>query len=305
MISHVHPTDLSGGCVLTLGSFDGLHLGHNELLVRTRWAANAKGLPAVMVTFDPHPREVLSDAHASLLTTVPERVARAVVAEMDGVSVVAFTKELAALSAAEFLHNVLLDGMNMRGMILGHDHRFGKGRTGDEAFLLDKSKDHGFDVSSVEAVRDAHGVISSSRVRVSLSLGRVEEAARLLGHRYAQVGTVVHGEQRGRLLGYPTANLAPDDHRKVIPGRGVYAVWVHLDDGSVHRGMMNIGVRPTFDTEGLHLEVHLIDFNGDLYGREVRVEYVARIRDEQKFDGVDALVRQLNRDRVRCRAALR
>lgn len=305
MITHVHPTDLSKGCVLTSGSFDGLHLGHQELLARTQRSARHLGLPAVMVTFDPHPREVLSDAHASLLTTVPERVARAVALGMDGVSVVAFTKDVAALSAQEFLQTVLLEGMNMRGMILGHDHRFGKGRSGNESFLLGQSLKDGFDVASVDAVVDNHGIISSSRVRVSLSQGRVEDAARLLGHRYAQLATVVHGEQRGRLLGYPTANLKPDDHRKVIPGRGVYAVWVHLDDGSVHRGMMNIGVRPTFDAEDLHLEVHVIDFAGDLYGREVRVEYVARIRDEQKFDGVDALVRQLNRDRVRCRAALR
>lgn len=305
MISHVHPTDLSKGCVLTLGSFDGLHLGHRELLERTKRAARRHGVPAVMVTFDPHPREVLSDAHASLLTTVPERVDRAVASGMDGVSVVAFTKDVAALSAQDFLQSVLLDGMRMRGIILGHDHRFGKGRSGDEAFLKSESLKAGFDVLSVDAVMDGHGFISSSRVRVSLSQGRVEEAARLLGHRYAQRGTVIRGEQRGRLLGYPTANLQPDDHRKVVPGRGVYAVRVHLDDASVHTGMMNIGVRPTFDAEGLHLEVHLIDFAGDLYGREVRVEYVARIRDEQKFEGVDALVRQLNQDRVRCRAALR
>lgn len=305
MITHVCPVDLSRGCVLTLGSFDGLHVGHHELLQQTIRTARSAGLPAVMVTFDPHPREVLSDAHASLLTTVSERTERAMQAGMDGVSVVAFTRNIADLSAEAFLDSVLMEGMRMRGMILGHDHRFGKGRSGDEAMLRAAAPEHGFSVVSVPAVQDAHGVISSSRVRVALSQGRVEEAARLLGHRYSQSGIVVHGEGRGRTIGFPTANIVPDEIRKVVPGRGVYAVRVRLDDGSIHRGMMNIGSRPTFDGVGLHLEVFLLDFEGDLYGREVRVEYVVRIRDERKFDGIEALVRQLNRDRVRCRAALR
>lgn len=304
IVQHPLPVDLANGCVLTPGSFDGLHLGHRTLLQRTRSMARSQSLPAIMVTFHPHPREVLTGRHVPVLTTVAERTEQARLLGMDGVSVVQFTTEIAALDPAAFVHRVLVAEFNLKGIVVGHDHRFGQGRSGDEALLRSLGSEFGFLVESVNAVELSGSSVSSSRIRVALGMGDVIEAQRLLGYPYGMEGTVVHGAGRGKSIGFPTANLILEDERKVIPERGVYAVRVRLDDGSSHGGMMNIGTRPTFDGSGLHLEVHILDYDGDLYGREVRVEFVQRIRSERKFEGPDALVAQLYEDRKRCRAAL-
>ncbi|MEQ9103593.1 MAG: bifunctional riboflavin kinase/FAD synthetase [Rhodothermales bacterium] len=302
---HTVEADLKSGCIVTMGSFDGLHLGHQTLLEATRKEAERRGLPAVMVTFDPHPREVLTGRRASLLTTVAERSRLARQFGMDGVSVLAFTSDVAALDPDVFVRRVLLDGLNMKGTVVGHDHHFGRGRTGNVVVLRELSADLGFEVTALPALTTDGQVISSSRIRVALGMGDVHDANDLLGYAYGLTGTVVHGAGRGRTIGFPTANLQSEDERKVVPDRGVYAVHVYLDDGSVHDGMMNIGYRPTFGGTGMHLEVNILDWSGDLYGREVRVEYAQRIRSERKFDGIEALVAQLNEDRERCRAALR
>lgn len=302
---HMVVANLSAGCILTIGSFDGLHRGHQTLLEATRKEAGRRGLPAVMVTFNPHPREVLSGRRASLLTTPSERSRLAHGFGMDGVSVLTFTHDVASLEPEAFVRRVLLDGLNMKGVVVGHDHHFGRDRAGTVELLRALSNDLGFEVTTLPALSDDGQVISSSRIRVALGLGDVAGAKELLGYAYGLTGTVVHGAGRGRSIGFPTANLQPEDERKVVPDRGVYAVRAGLDDGSWHAAMMNIGYRPTFGGTGLHLEVHLLDWDGNLYGREVRVEYAERIRSEQKFEGVDALITQLNADRERCRAALK
>lgn len=305
VFSHSVEVDLSEGCVLTIGSFDGLHRGHQTLLETTRQEAGRRKLPSVMVTFNPHPREVISDRRASLLTTIQERSRMAHHFGMDMVSVLTFTEDIARLDPESFVQHVLLDGLNMKGAVVGHDHQFGCDRAGTVAVLRELSVRFGFEVTALPALSDDGKAISSSRIRVLLGLGDIPGANALLGYPYNLTGTVVHGAGRGKSIGFPTANLQPEDDRKVIPDQGVYAVRVRLDDGSQHDGMMNIGYRPTFGGTGLHLEVHILDWDGDLYGREVKVEYVDRIRSERKFDGIDALVRQLNADRERCRAALR
>jgi riboflavin kinase/FMN adenylyltransferase len=302
---HTVEADLQSGCIVTMGSFDGLHKGHQTLLEATCQEAGRRGLPGVLVTFDPHPREVLTGRRASLLTTVSERSRVARAFGMDGVSVLLFTPEVAALDPEAFVRQVLLEGLNMKGAVVGHDHHFGRDRTGNVDVLRELSADLGFEVTALPAFSHEGQVVSSSRIRVALGMGDVQSANAMLGYAYGLTGTVVHGAGRGRTIGFPTANLKPEDERKVIPDRGVYAVRVHLEDGSVHDGMMNIGYRPTFGGTGMHLEVNILDWSGDLYGREVRVEYAERIRSEQKFDGIEALVAQLNLDRERCRAALR
>lgn len=307
MIRFIHgsPEMLSAGCVLSIGSFDGVHAGHQGILDQMASMGREAGLPLLVVTFDPHPRTVLTGEPERRLTSLPER---SLLLQSLGVPVFAaieFTRELSGMDPTAFVEDVLLDTLRAKGIVLGHDHRFGKDRKGDARLLAALSSRHVFRFSEVGPIEIEGSPVSSSRIRMMLEDGNVDGACKLLGRFHAVSGTVVHGAGRGRTIGVPTANLVPEDESKLVPARGVYAVRVHLpDDATPRAGMMNIGHRPTFGGTGIHLEVNVLDWSGDLYGREVRVEFVERVRDEQKFDGVEALIRQLNADRDRCRTLL-
>jgi len=294
----------SEGTVVTVGSFDGVHRGHEAVLREIAARARSAGRHSVLVTFDPHPMAVVNPAAAPpLLTTGPER--REILAQtgLDYALLLHFDRALAAMAPEEFVRRVLVRGCGMRELVIGHDHGFGRGRQGDVDLLRRLGGELGFAVDEVPALEvDGHPV-SSTRVRRAVAGGDLALAARLLGRRYFATGRVEAGDGRGRTIGFPTANLAGVPGRKLLPPDGVYAVRVEWRGGQAD-GMTNLGGRPTFQQAGRALEVHLLDFEGNLYGEWLKLEWVARLRDVRRFPSADALREQLVRDRTSARAAL-
>ena len=295
---------LVDGAVITVGTFDGVHLGHRDLLARVADRAARRGLPALLVTFDPHPLEVVNPSAAPLLlTTIAEKLELVAESGLDYAVVVPFTPALASLDPAAFVERLLLDRYCVRELLIGHDHGFGRGRAGDIHMLRELGRRHDFAVDVVDAVALDGVPVSSSAIRRAVSYGDLDAASKMLGRRYAFSGRVVHGNERGRLLGFPTLNIALTSARKLLPPAGVYAVLLQSERGSFG-GMMNLGPRPTFGDSRLSLEVHLFDMSGDWYDTMVRVEFVERLRDVVRFESPEALVAQLRADERAARAAL-
>jgi riboflavin kinase/FMN adenylyltransferase len=294
------------GTVATVGTFDGVHLGHQDVLRRLAARARASGLRSVLVTFAGHPLELIRPEAAPLqLTPGREKLEAIAGTEIDYVAVLPFTPALAALAADEFVDRVLLDRLRMRALFVGHDHGFGRNRSGDAATLQALGAERGFAVDVISPVTvDGGATASSTAVRRAVTEGAFDVAAAMLGRSYSAMGRVVRGEARGRLLGYPTLNVALPEPRKLLPPEGVYAVQVRTPIGDFG-GMLNLGGRPTFGDERLSIEAHLFDASGDWYGATVRVDFVRRLRDVRRFDSVEALVAQLRQDEAGARAALR
>ena len=295
---------LPNGSTVTVGSFDGVHLGHQAVLREIDRRARAAGRASVLVTFDPHPLEVVNPGAAPpLLTTGPERLEVLALSPLDYVLLVRFDRHLAGLTPEEFVQEVLLERCSLRELVIGHDHGFGRGRSGDVETLRHLGASHGFEVDVVPPVDFGGQHVSSSRIRRAVAGGDLTTAGAMLGRRYGVVGPVGEGERRGRLLGVPTINLFELSPRKLLPPDGVYAVRVEWRGGSAG-GMMNQGPRPTFQDGRRILEAHIFDFEGDLYGEWVRIEWIERLRDIQRFGSVEQLKQQLERDRARAVAAL-
>jgi riboflavin kinase / FMN adenylyltransferase len=295
---------LPNGSTVTVGSFDGVHLGHEAVLREIARRAEAAGRASVLVTFEPHPLEVVNpQAAPPLLTTDVER--REILAQLplDYVLFLRFDRRLASLTPEEFVEQVLIERCHVRELVIGHDHGFGRGRSGDVETLRRLGAERGFDVDVVEVVDVGEQHVSSSRIRRAVAGGDLTTAARMLGRPYQVSGRVGQGERRGRLLGIPTINLTDVPPQKLLPPDGVYAVRVEWRGGRAG-GMMNQGPRPTFGDGRRILEAHLLDFDGDLYGEWVRIEWVERLRDIERFGSVEALQQQLERDRTRARAVL-
>ncbi|HEU4648980.1 MAG TPA: bifunctional riboflavin kinase/FAD synthetase [Gemmatimonadales bacterium] len=295
---------LPNGAVVTVGSFDGVHLGHQAVLAEVARRAHAAGRASVLVTFEPHPLAVVNPGAAPpLLTTAPER--REILAQLplDYGLFLRFDRRLASLSPEEFVREVLLDRCRMRELVFGYDHGFGRGRSGDVETLRRLGAALGFAVDAVAPVDVAGEPVSSGRIRRAVAGGDLATAARLLGRPYAVSGRVTTGERRGRLLGVPTINLGDVPPAKLLPPDGVYAVWVEWRGGRAG-GMMNQGPKPTFQDGRRTLEAHLFGFEGDLYDEWVRIEWVERLRDVRRFAGVEQLQEQLERDRARAQAVL-
>ena len=283
------------GTALTVGSFDGVHRGHQAVLAELARRARAAGLGSVVVSFEPHPLEVVNPSAAPRLLTLTDEKRELLAAAVERVEFLPFTQALAALDAEQFTREVLVGRFGVRQLVVGYDHGFGRGRSGDVALLRRLGTLCGFDVTAVEAVPDGGQPISSTLIRAAVAHGDLAAAERWLGRPYSTRGVVERGLGRGRTLGIPTINLAPPDPRKLLPPDGVYAVrveWRRVRYG----GMMNQGARPTFGIAERALEIHLFDFDEDLYGEAVTVEWVRRLRDVQTFPSRDALVEQLARD---------
>ncbi|MDQ6635328.1 MAG: bifunctional riboflavin kinase/FAD synthetase [Gemmatimonadota bacterium] len=293
------------GTVLTVGTFDGVHRGHLDVLARLVEHARRLGHPSLLVTFEPHPLEVLNPPAAPmLLTTREEKLALLDETGLDYVAIVPFTSELAAQSAEEFVDQVLRERFRLAKLLIGHDHGFGRGREGDVDTLRTLGADRGFGVEVFPpVVTDTGEAVSSSRIRRALAAGDLAGAAASLGREYGVSGRVVPGEARGRGLGFPTINVLPGSPRKLLPPDGVYAVEVRTTSGR-YGGMMNLGGRPTFGDDRRTIEAHLFDVTGDFYGDEVQLAFVRRLRDTMKFDGVEALRAQLATDERDARSAL-
>lgn len=294
-----HNLDAKGrGCVATLGNLDGLHLGHQALLAGARQKAEALGLPAVAVTFEPLPREYFAKLNQQplqpRLTRLRDKVALFAQQQVDRLVCLHFNQALRQLSADAFVKRVLVSGLGVRYLVVGDDFRFGCDRKGDFALLQSMGATHGFDVANIHTLEIDGQRVSSSRIRELLAANQLDEAARLLGRPYSMTGRVVRGNQLGRQLGVPTANVLIG--RWALPLAGVYAVMVD-GVGQPRPGVANIGIRPTVDGKSKPiLEVHIFNFEGDLYGQEIKVVFQAFIRSEQKFESVDALKTQIMKD---------
>ena len=290
--------------VYAIGNFDGVHLGHAAVIARTRSFAEARGLPSAVLTFEPHPVDYFAGRPVVFRLTPFAVKARALQAlGLDGVVSLTFDAALAGLTAAEFVEQVLVERLNVGAVIVGWDFHFGKARSGTPEFLARAGERHGFEVEIVDKVeaREDGAVVSSSGIRRALEQGDVAAAARGLGRDYRVAGIIRQGQQLGRTLGVPTANIELEPTNRLA--YGVYAVSAHVA-GRRHGGVASYGVRPTVDSGAPLLEVHLFDFAGDIYGREMEVDFVARLRDELKFSSLDALKVEMARDIERARAAL-
>lgn len=288
------------GAVVAIGNFDGLHRGHQALFARAKAEAATTKARAGVVTFEPHPVRVLAPNLAPpLILRTDEKRAGLEAAGLDVCFVVAFDNDIANLSPAAFIKTLLQDRFGVSGVVVGEGFRFGHRATGTIADLRAVFGDRAVEVA---AVKEGSLVCSSSKVRELVMLGQVDTAALLLGSPYFVEGEVVRGDQRGRTIGIPTANV--ESQRELLPKVGVYATRVVTDDKRVVDSVTNVGLRPTFDGQGVRIEAHLFDFDGDLYGRRLRVEFVKRLRDEQRFNGIEALKAQIHADIAAAKAAL-
>lgn len=292
--------------VITIGTFDGVHTGHQYILQQLQEAAAACNGETVIITFDPHPREVLAPHNqpVHLLTTLDEKI---MLLEKQGIHhlvVVPFTKAFSELSATAYLEDFLIRTFNPHTIIIGYDHRFGHNREGGLELLEAEQQKFGFQLLEIPQQVVHNLTVSSTKIRKSLQEGAIQLANELLGYPYFINGTVVHGDKRGRQLGFPTANIALNDARKLIPAQGVYAVTV-TTGGRTLKGALNIGTRPTFNGSELRIEVFILDFDEDIYGQPIGVNFLDYIRSDKKFDSVDALVLQMKDDVARARTLAR
>ncbi len=283
--------------VITLGSFDGIHLGHKKIINKLLECSENSDCRNILVTFEPHPRLVLStDFKLQLLTTMEEKMFLLDKLGVQNLLIIPFTKEFSNLSSEEFVKNYFVDKIGLTELVIGYDHHFGKNRDGDKNTLVNLGKKYNFRVSSVDAVKINDQAVSSTRIRKSLLNGDIKTATDQLGRYYSFGGVVVQGDKRGRQLGYPTANIKPDNKFKLLPAIGIYAVRI-LVHGNWFKGVMSIGKRPTFYTDGdLITEVFIFDFDQEIYNQTVSVEIVQRIRGEEKFSNINDLVNQIKKD---------
>lgn len=291
------------GCVATIGNYDGVHRGHQHMIAAVRARATELGLPAVVITFEPTPREFFEGATApSRLTRLREKLEALTLYGVDRVVVLRFDRHMQGMSAADFVDRLLVRGLAVRHMVVGHDFHFARRREGTCDTLRAAGAVHGFTVEEVDQFLLDGERVSSSLVREALNRGDLDRATRLLGRPYRMAGRVRLGRKLGRTLGFPTANLALQ--RKVVPLWGIFAVRVSGAGLVDHPAVSSLGTRPTVNGTDPLLEVHLFDFDGSLYGRYLDVDFVARLRDEQKFESLDALVAQMHRDAAAARRVL-
>ena len=286
--------------VLTVGIFDGVHLGHRYILTKLKERARQLNGQSVVLTLWPHPRMVLNQGgnHVKLLNTLEEKKNLLEQAGLDHLIIIPFTTELSQLSSCDFIRDVLVDKCGISHLLVGYNHRFGRDREGDFEKLKDCARQYTFGIEQMEAFQTASGKVSSTGIREFLLKGEIQQANSKLGWDYGFSGNVVGGSKLGSSIGFPTANIIMDEDYKLMPADGVYAVKAELK-GELYSGMMNMGSRPTVNDDPAlkTIEVHLFDFDRNIYSERIGIRYVARIRDEQKFQGVEALKRQLVEDR--------
>jgi riboflavin kinase/FMN adenylyltransferase len=296
------PAPLSGA-VVTVGTFDGVHRGHQTLVARAVARARPHGAAVVVYTFDPHPARVLAPAKAPpVLLSIEERARVLSALGADVVMVEPFDRAFSEISADEWVERWLVGQLAPRAVVIGFNFTYGRGRGGDAQHMTRMGQRFGFEVEVVGAVGAEGDVVSSTRLRGLVSAGEVEAVRRLCDRPFALTGVVEKGDQRGRTLGFPTANIAPEG--EILPKSGVYAGHVELPDGRRFSAVCNIGHRPTFSGASVRVEAHLFDFDGDLYGQRLRLELIARLRDERRFDGLAALTAQIRDDAAQARARL-
>jgi riboflavin kinase/FMN adenylyltransferase len=285
--------------VVTTGTFDGVHLGHQKIISRLIDVAKEEQGETVLLTFYPHPRMVLfpDDNGLKLLNTQQEKIRLLENYGIDHLIIYPFTKEFSRLTSVEFVRNILVNSIHTKRLVIGYNHHFGRNREGSFEHLKEFGPVYGFDVEEIPAKDIDHIEISSTKIRQALQAGEVEVAATYLGHTYSVNGKVVQGKQLGRTIGYPTANILMEDKYKLIPADGVYAVKVEHNGGMYH-GMLNVGNNPTIEGKGRSMEVNIFDFDQNIYGDDATIYFIERLRDEVKFNGLDELKAALAKDKV-------
>lgn len=293
--------------VVTIGTFDGVHLGHQKVIERLRDFAHHHEGESVIFTFHTHPRLVIApnETNLRLLTTLKEKIELLEKFGIDHLVIYPFDKAFAELTYSEFVEKILVEKLRTHCLVVGYDHRFGKNREGGFEYLQKCAAKFGFNIENLDVLEVEDESVSSTKIRNALQDGEIERANIYLGYPFTLHGTVVNGKQLGRKIGFPTANIEASDRHKIIPGYGVYAVKVIIGK-RICKGMLNIGTRPTFNNnaDNRSIEVHIFDFSDDIYGSEITLEFAGKIREEQKFDGVDALVEQLKSDKLSALAIL-
>lgn len=289
----------SNKTAVTTGTFDGVHNGHKVIIDQLKRAAKKINGESVLLTFFPHPRMVLypDDCDLRLLNTINERVEMLEKSGIDNLIIHPFSKEFSRLSSTEFVRDILVNQLNLSTLVIGYDHHFGRNREGSFKHLEELAPLYGFEVEEISAQEIQQVNISSTKVRTSLLNGEIYAANQFLGYNYFIKGTVVHGEKTGRKIGFPTANIVVNEWYKLIPTNGVYAVKAKIE-GRVFNGMLNIGSRPTLNQNNIEtIEVNIFNFDEDIYDQEIVIEFFEKIRDEQKFEDLSALKKQLNIDK--------
>jgi len=283
--------------VVTLGTFDGVHLGHKKIIDKVVEKAKSLNGRSFLITFYPHPRKVVSTQEIKILSDPAEKASLFEDLGIDNLLVIKFTEEFSQLTSEEFLNKYIINGTGVSEFVIGYDHHFGKGRGGNEATLREIGKEFDFNVTAVDEVKIDDIIVSSSKVRKALETGDIKRVNGFLGRYYSFSGTVIEGDKRGRTLGYPTANVKLNDADKMLPALGIYFV-EFLRGTNKHYGLLSIGKRPTFYNAGeVTAEVYLYDFNEEIYGEQVTVSIVEKLRDEEKFNSAEDLITQMNKDR--------
>lgn len=292
--------------VLTVGTFDGVHAGHKVLVNRVIDLAEKEDARSVIVTFDPHPRDIINPGEAGikLLSSLDERSELLADLGVDEMVVIPFDRDFSLLTSEEFVRDIIWKKIGVSSFVIGYDHQFGRNREGTIETVQDLGRELGFNTHVVSKQEVGDKTVSSTAIRHAIhDEGNMELAATFLEKHYILNGTVIHGDKRGKEIGFPTANIKSQNEKKVIPKNGVYAVWVRYEN-SYYKGMMNIGERPTFNGNSIVLEVHILDFKRDIYGKDVQLQFVKRMRDEQQFKGKKELKNQLKKDEKAIRSVL-
>ncbi len=297
LYNNIADIDPASESVVTIGTFDGVHLGHRKIIESLNKNSAKSGRRSFLVTFDPHPRTVVSDDRKiKVLTTVNEKLAVLKKNGPDNILVVNFTREFSELDYRDFIEKYLIKGMNLKTLVIGHDHKLGRNRAGDEIRLIELAGEFGFSVVKVDSVTENGYKVSSTLIRNLLFEGNVSKASEFLGRNYSLSGVVVKGSQRGRTIGFPTANIEIQDNCKLVPARGVYLCKAKMDQNEEY-GIINIGYRPTFNEfDKLYLEVYIFGLSKDIYGEHIEIEFIERLRDEIKFDSVESLIERIKKD---------
>lgn len=293
---------IESSTIVTIGTFDGVHLGHQKILSRLKELKEKTGLKTVVLTFEPHPRKVLfpEQRDLKLLTLIDEKLGLLKKYGVDVTVVYPFSKSFSEMESDYYIREVLLRSLNVKYLVIGYDHKFGKDRSGDINTLKKLAPFHHFEVEEISAKDVDHIAISSSKIRKALEEGNLEQASEFLGHPFSLEGIVVKGKQLGRELGYATANIQPEGEEKIIPKIGVYFVEVFVNQ-THHYGMMSVGINPTTDSDNrIKLEVHIFDFDADIYDKTIKLNFLKRLRDEKKFANLTDLKTALEKDKENC-----
>lgn len=284
--------------VITLGTFDGIHLGHQQIIKKVVECSEKENLRNIVITFHPHPRKVINpELNIKLLTTTDEQIKILEQLGVENLFVINFTKEFSQLSPEEFVKEYLINKIGVRKIVIGYDHHFGKGRGGNVDFLISLSNKYDFEVFQIQPFLIDNEPVSSTKIRTAIEAGDIHKANKMLGRPYSFSGIVIEGDKRGRELGYPTANIQLNDEDKLLPQIGIYAVIVILN-GVEYKGLLSIGRRPTFYSNGIVIpEVYIYDFTDDIYGQEIKINVIEKLRGEEKFSSAEELIKQMNLDR--------